>query len=123
MHSGFQALRDHFPMNIEASLPEVGRRVLQESPAASQDLARIVEMWTTQLGACGGPFLFGAFSIADAYFAPVASRIRTYELQVTAAAANYVERIHSLSAMQSWVGEALLENDFVEFDEPYRKPD
>ena len=121
MHSGFQALRNSFPMNIEASLPEIGRRLLHESAPVAQDLARMVQMWSAQLDACGGPFLFGPFSIADAYFAPVCSRIRTYDLPVNATIAAYVERIFSLPAMQSWVRDALAENDFLDFDEPYRK--
>ena len=121
MHSGFQALRDSFPMNIEASLPEVGQRLLRESVAASHDLARVVQMWSAQLEVCGGPFLFGALSIADAYFAPVCTRIRTYALPVNPAVAGYVERVFALPAMQAWVQDALLENDFLDFDEPYRQ--
>ena len=121
MHSGFAALRNSFPMNIEASLPEVGARQLRESAATAQDLERIVQMWSQQLAASGGPFLFGEFGIADAYFAPVCTRIRTYGLAVSAAAAGYVERIFALPAFQSWRQDALAEHDFLEFDEPYRK--
>jgi glutathione S-transferase len=121
MHSGFGALRNHFPMNLEASLPEVGRRVLSEDPAVVQDLERIVWMWAEQLEVSGGSFLFGAFSIADAYFAPVCTRIRTYALPVTPVAAGYVDRIFALPAMQAWVREALAEADFLDFDEPYRQ--
>ena len=121
MHSGFQALRGRFPMNIEASLPEVGARLLVEDAAAASDLARIVEMWSRQLGEHGGPFLFGAFTIADAYFAPVCSRIRSYALPVPAPVGAYVERIFGLPAVQAWVTDALAEKDFLDFDEPYRR--
>jgi len=120
MHSGFQGLRGSFPMNIEASLPEVGARVLAEHGAAEQDLARIVGMWTTQLGESGGPFLFGSFSIADAYYAPVCSRIRTYGLPVPPAVAAYVDHVFATPAMVDWVQAALAEHDFLDFDEPYR---
>ena len=82
MHSGFGALRNHFPMNIEASLPEVGARLLREQPDAATDLARIVQMWSEQLGQADGPFLFSTFSVVDAYFAPVCARIQTYALPV-----------------------------------------
>ena len=64
--------------------------------------------------------LFGAFSIADAYFAPVCSRIRTYALPVSPAVQAYVDRVHALPGVQAWVQQALAEHDFVDFDEPYR---
>ncbi len=120
MHSGFGGLRNSFPMNIEAVLPEVGERVLRESVDAARDLQRIHQMWSQQLEQSGGPFLFGAFSIADAYFAPVCSRIRTYALPAPAAVTAYIDRMFALPAMQEWVREALAEHDFLDFDEPYR---
>ena len=122
MHSGFQALRASCPMNIEASLPEVGARLLRDDAALRADLARINTMWQQQLGASGGPFLFGAFSIADAYFAPVCARIRGYALPVPADVAAYVDRIFALPAMQRWVADALAEHDWLIEDEPYRAP-
>jgi len=121
MHSGFGALRNHCPMNIEASLPEVGRRILAEQPDVAGDLARIVGMWEHQLDEHSGPFLFGSFGIADAYFAPVCTRIRTYGLPVSERAAAYVERVFALPAMQAWVRDACAEHDFLDFDEPYRQ--
>ena len=120
MHSGFSALRSGCPMNIEASLPEVGARLLRTDAAFGADLARINNMWQQQLGASGGPFLFGAFSIADAYFAPVCARIRGYALPVPRDVAAYVERIFALPAMQRWVADALAEHDWLDEDEPYR---
>src|SRR5436190_6589227 len=121
MHSGFGALRSHCPMNIEASLPEVGARILAAQPEVVGDLARLVQMWEQQLDAHGGPFLFGGFSIPDAYLAPVCTRIATYALPVPARVQAYVERILGLPAMQAWIRDALGEHDFLEFDEPYRK--
>ncbi len=120
MHSGFSHLRNAFPMNIEAELPEVGARLLRDDPAVAADLARINAMWQQQLKEHGGPFLFGAFSIADAYFAPVVMRIRSYALPVPPAVGAYVERIVALPAMQQWMDAARAEHDFLPFDEPYR---
>jgi glutathione S-transferase len=122
MHSGFGALRSNFPMNIEASLPDVGRQLLAEQPAARADLARIVAMWTELLEAHGGPMLFGAFSIADAYFAPVVMRIVGYGLPVPPLVAAYVARVQALPSVAAWCEEARAEHDFVAFDEPYRSP-
>jgi glutathione S-transferase len=121
IHAGFGALRNHCGMNIEASLPHIGKKVMAEQPEVASDLARIAQMWEQQLRDTGGPFLFGAFSIADAYFAPVCTRIRTYALPVSAPVQSYADRILALPAMQSWVAEALAEHDFIEFDEPYRQ--
>ena len=121
MHSGFTALRNRCPMNIEASLPEVGRRVATEWPDVADDLRRIDAMWSEQLAASGGPFLFGEFGIVDAYYAPVCSRVRTYALPLGAAALAYVERIHTLPAMREWCAAARDEHDFIEDDEPYRQ--
>jgi glutathione S-transferase len=120
MHSGFGALRSTFPMNIEAALPEVGARMLAEKPEAAADLARIATLWTEALNASGGPFLFGDYGIADAYFAPVAARVRSYALPLPPAAAAYVERLWATAGVQAWVAEALQEADFVPEDEPYR---
>jgi len=121
MHAGFSALRSACPQNIEASLPEVGRRVQQEQAAVRSDLQRLQAMWNEALHTSGGPFLFGAFGIADAYFAPVAGRIRTYALPVDAVAQGYVERVLSSPGVAAWVREALAERDYLDFEEPYRK--
>jgi len=120
MHAGFSALRSACPQNIEASLPEIGRRVLQEQPAVRSDLQRLQAMWSEALQASGGPFLFGAFGIADAYFAPVAGRIRTYALPLDSVLQGYVERVFASPGVSAWVREALAERDFLAFEEPYR---
>ena len=121
MHSGFGPLRQAFPMNSEAHLPEAGARILREQPAVVHDLDRIDAMWSQQLAASGGPFLFGAFGIADAFYAPVASRLHTYGLPVCEASAAYGARLRALPSMQAWAAEAVTERDFIEDDEPYRK--
>jgi glutathione S-transferase len=120
MHSGFGALRSHFGMNIEARLPEVGTRVLAEEPAARADVARMAALWESALAASGGPFLFGGFSIADAFFAPVATRFRTYGLPASPAAAAYIERVLASPGTAAWVRDALEEKDFCPEEEPYR---
>ena len=121
MHSGFGALRSACPMNIEASLPEVGARLLAEQPAVAADLARICGMWQAALAASGGPFLFGSFGIVDAYYAPVVARLRTYALPVPADVAAYMQRVWTSAGVAAWVTEALAEQDFLDFEEPYRK--
>lgn len=121
MHAGFAALRSHCPMNLEAELPEAGQRIWAEQPAVRSDLARIDRMWCEQLAASGGPMLFGAFSAADAFYSPVAERIATYALPVSAAAAAYVQRLAGLDAVRAWRAEALAEHDFIAEDEPYRR--
>jgi glutathione S-transferase len=120
MHSGFSALRSHCPQNIEASLPAVGQRLLKEHAAVHSDLQRVQALWSDALQASGGPFLFGAFGIADAFFAPVAARIRTYGLPVTDTASAYTERVFANAGVDAWVREALVERDFLQFEEPYR---
>jgi len=120
MHAGFTALRNHCPMNIEASLPHIGALVWRDQPAVRADVQRIVGMWTELLERHGGPMLFGEFSVADAYFAPVCARIRNYALPVPGHITDYIRRVFALPGVQAWVEDALAEKDFVEFDEPYR---
>jgi len=121
MHAGFSALRSHCPMNIEAALPEVGRRVWQEQAAVRQDVARIEAMWTEALAAAGGgSFLFGPFGAADAFYAPVCMRLHSYGLPVPEHIQAYVQRVRALPGVKAWIDGALAEADFREFEEPYR---
>ena len=120
MHSGFNALRSACPMNIEAALPETGALVWRDNAGVRADVARIVEMWTGLLSASGGPLLFGAFSIADAFYAPVCMRLTTYALPVPPAVRAYIERVRALPGVAAWVEAALAEKDFLDFEEPYR---
>jgi glutathione S-transferase len=120
MHAGFGALRSHCGMNIEADLREQGRIILRDKPEVRADLARIVQMWSGLLANHGGPMLFGEFGIADAYFAPVGVRIKTFGLPVPAAITAYIERVQQLPGVKAWIDEALVEKRFVVVDEPYR---
>jgi glutathione S-transferase len=120
MHSGFGALRSHFPMNIEASLPAIGQEVLKSQAGVRADVARVVALWSELLAANGGPFLFGAFGIADAFFAPVVMRLRTYGVQVPGPVAEYLGRVVAAPGVAEWVADALAERDFLQFEEPYR---
>jgi glutathione S-transferase len=120
MHSGFTGLRGNCPMNIEAALPEVGALIWRDKPAVRSDVQRLVDMWTGLLAQHGGPLLFGEFSIADAYFAPVCMRLKTYALPVPQVVADYVQRVSALPGVAAWVDGALAEKDFLDFEEPYR---
>ncbi|MGE0349552.1 glutathione S-transferase family protein [Hydrogenophaga sp.] len=121
MHSGFSALRNHCPMNIEASLHDTGRLIWRDQAGVRADVARLCGLWSELLTAQpAGGLLFGDFSIADAYFAPVCMRIRTYGLPVPADLEAYVARVSALPGVKAWVDEALAEHDFIAFDEPYR---
>ncbi len=120
MHSGFTALRGACPMNIEAHLPEVGTLIWRDKPAVRADVQRLVEMWSGLLEQHGGPLLFGEFSIADAFYAPVCMRLHSYGLPVPVHIQAYVQRVRALPGVKAWIDGALAEQDFREFEEPYR---
>lgn len=100
MHSGFQALRTHLPMDILGLYP--GKGVDEEGVAG--DVARIQEIWREcrEMHAAKGPFLFGAFSIADAMYAPVVTRFMTYGVQSDAICQTYMDAVADLPAMREW---------------------
>ncbi|WP_108398587.1 glutathione S-transferase family protein [Devosia submarina] len=112
MHAGFSGLRSHAPMNLRSSHP--GKVALD---TVARDLQRLEALWGGLLQKSGGPFLFGALTAADAMFAPVATRIRTYALPVSDTAAAYVEAIYAVPAFQSWLAMALKEPWVVDEDE------
>ena len=121
MHSGFTALRSHCPMNIEAHLPDTGALIWRDKPAVRADVQRLVDMWSALQQEHGGPLLFGkAFTVADAYFAPVCMRLHTYGLPVPPHITAYVQRVRELPGVKAWIDEALAEKDFLDFEEPYR---
>ena len=120
MHAGFGALRTHCPMNIEASLPEVGARVWAEQAAVRDNVRRLEAMWHDALQTSGGPFLFGAFCAADAYYAPVCTRLQTYALPVSGAVQAYMHRVAAAPGVAAWIDGARDEQDFLDFEEPYR---
>ena len=101
MHAGFLPMRTHMSMDLLGSRP--GQGMDQEGVAAN--VARVQEIWRdsrTSYGA-GGPFLFGAFSIADAMYAPVVTRFRTYGVACDTVCAGYMDAIWNLPAMQNWI--------------------
>ena len=120
MHSGFTALRSHCPMNIEADLAHAGALIWRDQPGVRADVQRLVQMWSALLQEHGGPMLFGEFSIADAYFAPVCMRLHSYALPLPAHIAAYVQRVRELPGVKAWIDGALAEQDFLDFEEPYR---
>jgi len=116
MHSGFQALRSRMPMNIRGRYP--GKGLTAES---QKDINRVVELWTDCRERFGGPgnLLFGRFSTADAFFAPVVMRFHTYGVTVPSLAQAYCEAVQGLAAVREWCDAARLETEFVAADEPY----
>ena len=120
MHSGFSALRGACPMNIEADLASAGQLIWRDKPAVRADVARLVAMWRELLAGHEGPMLFGDFSIADAFFAPVCMRLKNYALPVPDDIAAYLDRLCAMPGVKSWMDGALAEIDFREFEEPYR---
>ena len=109
MHSSFAALRGDCTMNV-------GVRVKRkpDSPALKRDMARVAEIFEEGLGRFGGPFLAGAsFTAADAFYAPVVFRIRSYDLPVGPLAGAWMEHMLDLPAMREWERAALAE--------PYRE--
>ena len=120
MHSGFTGLRSACPMNIEAELAQTGALIWRDNAAVRADVARLITMWRECLTTHGGPMLFGNFSIADAYFAPVCTRLVTYALPLPDDIAAYVQRVMALPGVTAWVKEARAEQDFLDFEEPYR---
>lgn len=121
MHSGFGQLRSHCPMNIEAPLQAKGAELIAGQPGLRKDLDRVCQLLQDALAQSGGPFLFGDFCAADAFYAPVAMRIRGYGLPVPAAVAAYVDRLAAAPGVREWISDALAEHDFIAEDEPYRK--
>ncbi|WOI52643.1 glutathione S-transferase family protein [Parvularcula sp. LCG005] len=107
MHSGFSALRGGWPMDIATK--DAGVTVPW---GVRRDLGRIFTLWTTARETHGsaGPFLFGAFSVADAFFAPVVSRIRSFgPVPTTPVVRDYLDAMEALPAFQKWADGALKE--------------
>ena len=118
MHSGFQALRGAMPMNIRTRYPGKGL-----TPKSQKDIDRVVEIWSDCRERFGGAgnFLFGRFSIPDAFYAPVVMRFHAYAVKLPTVAQAYCEAVHELSAVKEWKEAARRESEFVPEDEPYAK--
>ncbi len=101
MHSGFAAMRQQLSMNVTKRFP---------TPALTDDtqgdLKRVFDIWNDCLSRSGGPFLFGNFTIADAMYAPVTTRLTTYSIPLTGAIEKYVHSIATLPAMKEWIQSA-----------------
>jgi glutathione S-transferase len=105
MHSGFTALRNECSMSIGVRI-----RLHAQSEGLRRDIARIDELWSEGLSRFGGPFVAGAsFTVADAFFVPVAFRVRTYGLALGAPAAAYAQRLLALPSSLAWEADALRE--------------
>ncbi len=116
MHSGFQALRGRMPMNIRSRHPGKGM-----TPESRRDIDRVVALWSEcreRFGGAGG-FLFGRFSIPDAFYAPVVMRFETYAVKLPPVAQAYAEAVRALAAVREWAEAARRETEFVQADEPY----
>jgi glutathione S-transferase len=119
MHSGFRDLRANMPMNIRSSHPGKGMRAEVQA-----NIDRILALWAEarrRFGA-GGPFLFGAFSAADAMYAPVVMRFKTYAVKLTPDAQRYCDAMLAAPGLRAWIDDALKEKEFVAEDEPYATP-
>ncbi|MDH4192065.1 MAG: glutathione S-transferase family protein [Betaproteobacteria bacterium] len=116
MHAGFAGLRQHMSMNVRKSLPGKGR-----TPESLADVGRIVSIWSECRArhAAAGPFLFGRFSAADAMYAPVVLRFRTYAVELPEACRAYAEFMLALPAMQDWIEAAHRETETIEKFELY----
>ncbi len=114
MHSSFGALRTHMPMNMRKSLAGWGHEL-----GVQEDIDRVSEIWCDcrSAAADGGDFLFGAWSAADAMYAPVVSRFKTYAVELDPVSAAYAEAVRSSPFFKAWEEDALKETWIVDMDE------
>ncbi|HLL05268.1 MAG TPA: glutathione S-transferase family protein [Myxococcaceae bacterium] len=100
MHSGFSALRRNMPMNLHARKPGHGR-----APGVADDITRVQKVWNEcrQRFGQGGPYLFGHFTIADAFYAPVVTRFVTYEVQLDEVSRAYRDTVLALPSFKTWL--------------------
>jgi glutathione S-transferase len=116
MHAGFRELRGAMPMNIRAAHPGKGMNA-----AVRKDIDRVLAIWTLCRERFGreGAMLFGNFSVADAFYAPVVMRFATYAVELPPEAQTYADAVRDLRAVREWVEAARRETAFVAADEPY----
>ena len=117
MHSGFQALRHWMPMNVRRSYP-----IAMPREDVQKDIDRVQALWAEARNKFGsdGPFLYGMFSVADAYFAPVVFRFSTYGVKQSTVVADYVKALLAHPSMQQWIADSKAEKEVVDHDEPER---
>ena len=115
MHSGFAALRSNMSMNCRGFFPGLGRTV-----EVAADIERIQRIWTDcrERFAGSGPYLFGTFTIADAMYAPVALRFKTYAVQLSSSAQQYADAILALPGLHEWIAAARAEAEVIPAFEP-----
>jgi len=115
-HSGFRAFRGAMPMNIRNRYPGKGM-----NPDVAREIERIQLLWIDARKDFGvkGPFLFGTFGAADAFYAPVATRFVTYGVELQGAARDYQQALLDSPGVKAWSAEAVKETEFVAEDEPY----
>ena len=121
MHAGFNALRRLCPMNVDADLSSVGPELLAKESALAKDLARFDKIASERSNSEAGPYLFGEFSAADAFYAPVVIRITRYGLPTSPECKAYLDAVCNSSAVSLWVDGAVQEKNFLETEEVYRK--
>jgi glutathione S-transferase len=109
MHSGFSNLRSALPMNLKACYPN-----FKVWAGAQADIDRITTIWRECLTTYKGPYLFGAPTMADAMYAPVCTRFRTYDVKLDGSCAAYRDLILKLPFMQAWITAAQAEPDEIE---------
>jgi glutathione S-transferase len=115
IHSGFTTLRASLPVNIKGHFPN-----FKIWSRAQADIDRITVIWRECLSASGGPYLFGARSIADAMYAPVVTRFMTYDVKLDDQLAAYAATIMTMPEMQEWIGAAKMEpEEFEELEVEY----
>lgn len=112
MHSGFAPLRQHLSMDIRSDLSGIGAE-RQRIPEVTADIARIRAIWQQALDDSGGPFLFGSFSIADAFYAPVVTRFATYGVSLSPELSRYAKSVVELAPMQAWIADARAETEVL----------
>ena len=111
MHAGFMGLRSELPMNCRA------RRRVVPSVSADQDIARVDAIWSSCLETYGGPWLFGTFSIADCFYAPVVLRFKTYGISLSQTAAQYQSFMLQDETLNRWVSAGRAETEILPEDE------
>lgn len=109
MHSGFSNLRSSLPMNLKAHFPN-----FKIWSRAQADIDRITAIWRDCLEKTDGPYLFGTRTMADAMYAPVATRFLTYDVPLDAVCAGYCQTIMAMPEMQEWIDAAKCEPEDID---------
>jgi glutathione S-transferase len=115
MHAGFQHLRSNMSMNCRGLFPGLGRTV-----EVAGEIERVQRMWADCRARFGGsgPFLFGRFCIADAMYAPVVLRFRTYQVQLNPVCREYADAVLALPVLKEWIAAAVAETEVIAAFEP-----